>query len=75
MRLQCPLVFLVVPTCWETHFSSRRYSIYFIFLFLFYIIIPAILPTTMLEYYSMSASLMPSEFFHCRFGLLELWFL
>jgi hypothetical protein len=32
-------------------------------LFLFWIIIPAILPTMTLGYYSMSASLMPSEFF------------
>jgi hypothetical protein len=32
-----------------------------LFLFLFWIIIPAILPATMLGYYSMSASLMPSE--------------
>jgi hypothetical protein len=31
--------------------------------FLFWIIIPAILPTTMLVYYSMSASSMPSDFF------------
>jgi hypothetical protein len=29
----------------------------------FWIIIPAILPITMLGYYSMSASLMPSDFF------------
>jgi hypothetical protein len=35
-----------------------------LFLFLlFWIIIPAILPATMLGYYSMSASLMSSEFF------------
>jgi hypothetical protein len=31
--------------------------------FLFWIIIPVILPAKMLGYYSMSASLMPSEFF------------
>jgi hypothetical protein len=31
--------------------------------FLFWIIIPSILPTTMLVYYSMSASSMPSDFF------------
>jgi hypothetical protein len=38
---------------------------------LFWIIIPAILSATMLGYYSMSASLMPSEFFHrrCRCGI------
>jgi hypothetical protein len=34
VRLRRPLVFLVVPTCWETRFSSRRYSTYFFF-FLF----------------------------------------
>jgi hypothetical protein len=43
--------------------------------FLFWIIIPAILPATMLEYYSMSSSLMPSEFFPRRFDLLEVRFL
>jgi hypothetical protein len=42
---------------------------------LFWIIIPAILPTTMLGYYSMSASLMPSEIFHRHFDLLENCFL
>jgi hypothetical protein len=42
---------------------------------LFWIIIPAILPATMLGYYSMSASLMPYEFFHCRFYLLKVCFL
>jgi hypothetical protein len=35
VRLLRPLVFLVVPTCWETRFSSRRYSTYFFFFFLF----------------------------------------
>jgi hypothetical protein len=35
VRLRHPLVLLVVLTCWETCFSSRRYSIYFFFLFLF----------------------------------------
>jgi hypothetical protein len=44
------------------------------FSFLFWIIIPDILPTTMLGYYSMSASSMPSEFFHRRFDLLEACF-
>jgi hypothetical protein len=29
----------------------------------------------MLRYYSMSASSMPSEFFHRRFDLLEVFFL
>jgi hypothetical protein len=28
---RCPLVFFVVSTCWETRFSSNRYSIYFFF--------------------------------------------
>jgi hypothetical protein len=44
-------------------------------LFLFWIIIPAILPSMMLECYSMSASSMPSEFFHRHFDLLEACFL
>jgi hypothetical protein len=60
MYLRCPLVFLVVSTCWETCFSSRRYLFYLFFSFLFWIIIPAILPTTMLGYYTISASLIPS---------------
>jgi hypothetical protein len=47
----------------------------FFLLFLFWIIIPAILPATMLGYYSTSASSMPSEFFHRRFDLLEVCFL
>jgi hypothetical protein len=42
---------------------------------LFWITISAILPATMLEYYSMSASSMPSNFFHRRFDLLEACFL
>jgi hypothetical protein len=42
---------------------------------LFWTTIPAILPATMLAYCSMSASLMPYEFFHCRFNLLEACFL
>jgi hypothetical protein len=41
----------------------------------FLIIIPAILPATMPRYYSSSASLMPSEFFHPRFDLLEVNFI
>jgi hypothetical protein len=45
-----------------------------LFLLSFLIIIPAILPTTMLGYYSMSASSMSSEFFHRRFNLLEACF-
>jgi hypothetical protein len=43
-------------------------------LFLFWIIISAILPTMMLGYYSMSASSMPYEFFHHRFDLLGVSF-
>jgi hypothetical protein len=75
VRLRRPLVFFVVPTCWETRFSSRHYSTSFFFSSLFWIIIPVILPTTMLGYYSISASLMPSEFFHCHLDLLEARFL
>jgi hypothetical protein len=41
----------------------------------FWTIIQAILPVTMLRYYSMMASLMPFEFFHRRFDLLEACFL
>jgi hypothetical protein len=55
--------------------SSRCYSTYIFFSFLFWIIIPAILPTTMLGYYTTSASSMPSKFFHHRFDLLEGYFL
>jgi hypothetical protein len=36
-----------------------------------WIIIPAILAATVLGYYSMSASLMPYEFFHHHSDLLE----
>jgi hypothetical protein len=43
--------------------------------FLFLDIIPTILPAMMLGYYSMSASLMPSEFFNRHFDLLEVYFL
>jgi hypothetical protein len=58
-----PSCFLCRTDCWEIRFSSRRYSAYFFFSsFLFWIIIPTILPATMLGYYSMSASLMPSNF-------------
>jgi hypothetical protein len=35
VRLRRPLVFFVVPTCWETRFSSRSYSTYLLFLFFF----------------------------------------
>jgi hypothetical protein len=34
VRLRCPLVSFVAPTHWETRFASRRYSTYFLFLFL-----------------------------------------
>jgi hypothetical protein len=47
----------------------------FLLFSLFWIIIPTILPAAMLGYYSMSASLMPSENFHRRFDLLEVCFL
>jgi hypothetical protein len=43
-------------------FLITSYSTYFL-LFSFLIIIPGILPATMLGYYSMSASSMPSNFF------------
>jgi hypothetical protein len=74
VRLRRPLVFLVVPTCWETFFSSHRYSIYFF-------------SASFLDHHTghparqddrillMSASSMPSEFFHRRFDLLEACFL
>jgi undecaprenyl pyrophosphate phosphatase UppP len=58
-----PSWFFVIPTCWENCFSSRRYSTYFLSSFSFLIIIPVILAATMLGYYSMSVSLMPSDFF------------
>jgi hypothetical protein len=38
-------------TCWETCFSSHRYSTY-VFFSSFWIIIPDILPAMMLGYYS-----------------------
>jgi hypothetical protein len=75
VRLRRPLVFLVVPTCQETYFPSRHYSTYVFFSFSF------------LDYHTchparhdarillMSASSMPSEFFHRRFDLLEACFL
>jgi hypothetical protein len=74
VHLRRPLVFLVVPTCWETRFSSRRYSTYFFF-------------SSFLDHHTdhpachdpqillMSASSMPSEFFHRCFDLLEACFL
>jgi hypothetical protein len=74
VRLRRPLVFLVVPTCWETFFSSHRYSICFF-------------SSSFLDHHTghparhdvrillMSASSMPSEFLHRRFNLLEVCFL
>jgi hypothetical protein len=68
-------VFLVVPTCWETRFSSHRYSTYFFF------------SSSFLDHHTghpsrhdvwillMSASSLPSEFFNRRFDLLEAYFL
>jgi hypothetical protein len=67
-----PSCFLIIPTCWEIRFSSRRYSTCFSS---FWIIILAILPALMLGYYSMRASSMPSKFFHRRFDLSEVCFL
>jgi hypothetical protein len=34
VRLRRPLVYLIIPTCRETYFPSRRYSTYFFLLFL-----------------------------------------
>jgi hypothetical protein len=73
VHLRHPLVFFIVPTCWETCFSSRRYSIYFFFFFLDH-------HTGRLARHDarillMSASSMPSKFFHRRFDLLEAYFL
>jgi hypothetical protein len=74
VRLRRPLVFLVVPTCWETRFSSLRYSIYFLF-------------SSFLDHHTghlarhdarillMSASSTPFENFHHHFDLLEACFL
>jgi hypothetical protein len=61
--LRRPLVFLVVPTCWETRFSSRRYSTYIFPLLLFWTIILAILPAMMLGYYSWVHLRCPLNFF------------
>jgi hypothetical protein len=69
------------PSCFprRTHLLGNLFLITslldLLFLLLFWIIIPAILPATMLKYYSMSASSMPSDFFHHRFDLLEVYFL
>jgi hypothetical protein len=75
VRLRRPLVFFVVPTCWETRFSSRRYSTYFFFSCSFldhHTGHPARRDARILL---MSASSMPFEFFHRRFDLLEACFL
>jgi hypothetical protein len=75
VHLRRPLVFFIVPTCWETCFSSRRYSTYFFF------------SSSFLDHHTghparhyapillMRASSMPSEFFHRCFDLLEFCFL
>jgi hypothetical protein len=69
------------PSCFprRTDLLGNLFSITLLldllFLLSFWIIIPAILPATMLRYYSMSASMMPFEFFHRRFDLLEAHFL
>jgi hypothetical protein len=75
VHLRRPLVFFVVPTCWETRFSSCRYSTYFFF------------SSSVLDHHTghparhdarillMTASPMPSEFFHHHFDLLEVCFL
>jgi hypothetical protein len=48
-----PSCFLRRTDLLGTHFSSRRYSTYFFSsLLLFWIIMPVILPSTMLGYYS-----------------------
>jgi hypothetical protein len=75
VHLRRPLVFLVVPTYWETCFSSHRYLIYFFFLSLFldhHTCHPARHDARILL---MSASSMPYEFFHRCFDLLEAHFL
>jgi hypothetical protein len=75
VHLRRPLVFLVVPTCWETCFSSRRYSIYFFLFFFFWTIIQAILPTMMLGYYLWVHLRCPLNFLYRCFDLLEAFFL
>jgi hypothetical protein len=71
------------PSCFPRHTDllgnqfliMSLFDLRFFHLLLFWTIISAILPTMMLGYYSMSASLMASKFFHCRFDLLEVCFL
>jgi hypothetical protein len=71
------------PSCFPRHTDLLEnpflimllLDLLFLRFLLFRIIIPAILHATMLGYYSMSASLMPTEFFHHRFCLLEACFL
>jgi hypothetical protein len=75
LRLRRPLVFLVVLTCWETRFSSHRYTIYIFLLFPFFDHHTGHPARHDTGYYSMSASSMPSKFFHRRFDLLEVCFL
>jgi hypothetical protein len=79
VRLQRPLDFLIVPTCWEICFSSRRYSTYFFS------------SSSFLDHHTghpahhdaqillMSASLMPSEvlltvYFGAPSMFITLWF-
>jgi hypothetical protein len=50
-------------------------DLHFFPLLLFWTIISAILPAMMLGYYSVSASSMPSDFFHRHFDLSEVCFL
>jgi hypothetical protein len=62
VRLRQSLIFFIVLTCWE-FFSHHVFTRPTFSSFFFWIIIPVILPATMLGYYSMSASLMPFNFF------------
>jgi hypothetical protein len=67
VHLQHPLVFLVVPTCWETLFSSRRYLTYFFLSSSFldhHTVHPARHDARILL---MSAYSMPSKFFSSLF--------
>jgi hypothetical protein len=74
VRLQRSLIFLRHTDLLGNQFLITS-LLGLLFLLLFLVIIPAILPATMFGYYSMNASLMPSEFFHRRFDLLEACFL
>jgi hypothetical protein len=71
------------PSCFLHHIDqlgnqfpiTSLLNLLFSSLLLFWIIIPAIMPATMLGYYSVCASSMPSKFFHHHFDLLEVGFL